>query len=173
MPYVPEPDRPIMDSAIEDLANRIVVAAKQHGYDAAFAGEMNYALTRLLQDLPRNLIKHGVTKEELRYWMQPLMYGVLLDVILEHKRRINVSYEAHQIMKSGDCYDAPYFTRLVEIVNNDGEHVGYQEVMLKRGENIQPDVVGKIKLKSHFGAFPLKTKKRKTKSKKKTQKRKK
>jgi hypothetical protein len=164
-----------MDAAVEDLANRIVIAAKQHGYQAAFAGELNYSLTRLLQDLPRALVKHGVTKEELRYWTQPLMYGVLLDVILEHKRRINVAYEAHQIIKSGDCYDAPYFTRLVEVVNNDGEHVGYQEVMLKRGENEQPDVIGKLRLKSHFGTFPLKTKKRKKslKSLPKTKKRKK
>lgn len=62
------------------------------------------------------------------------MYGVLQDVSAEHKRRVNVAYEAAQIVKSGDCYDTPYYTRLVEVVDKDGKHVGHFEVMLKRSE---------------------------------------
>ncbi len=153
MPYVPSEktglptgdDRNLLNPGIENLSNRIALASKRHGYDGAFAGELNYALTRLLQEIPRSLIKEGIITEELRYWIQPLMYGVLLDVALEHKRRVNVAYEAAQIVKSGDCYDTPYYTRLVEAVDPFGKHIGYQEVMLKRSEEtLNEDVIGKI-----------------------------
>lgn len=154
MPYVPsektkgkEDDRIVMDPAVKALAEKIAEVAKRHGYEGAFAGELNYSLTRLLQEIPRELIKAGVITEEIRYWIQPLMYGVLLDVALEHKRRVNVAYEAEQIVKSGDCYDAPFYTRLIEVVDKDGKHVGYQEVMLKRGEDtLNKDVIGKMTL---------------------------
>jgi len=141
MPYVPSDktpgladDRAVMNPAISELAKAIVAAAGRHGYEAAFAGELNYSLTRLIQEIPRELVKTGQIKEELRYWIQPLLYGVLLDVALEHKRRVNVAYEAAQIEKSGDCYDTPYYTRLVEIVDQDGKHIGFQEIMLKRSD---------------------------------------
>lgn len=157
MPYVPskktpqqmekynEDDRGVLDPLVLALSNGIASVAKKYGYDGAFAGELNYALTRLIQEIPRSLIKTGQIKEEIRYWLQPLMYGVLTDVAWEHKRRVNVSYEAAQIVKSGDCYDTPYYTRLVEIVTKDGAHVGYQEVMVKRSdETLDKDVIGKI-----------------------------
>lgn len=152
MPYVPgaktvgmEDDRSVLDVGIAKLSEAIGEVSKRHGYEAAFAGELNYSITRLLQEIPRELIKQGVLKEELRYWIQPLMYGVLLDVAFEHKRRVNVAYEAAQIVKSGDCYDTPYYTRLLEVVDKQGNHVGYQEVMLKRSENtLNEDIVGKI-----------------------------
>jgi hypothetical protein len=151
MPYVPsektpnkDDDRETLDPAIQAMADAIAEVSARHGYEGAFAGEMNYCLTRLLQAIPRSLIEQGQIKEELRYWLQPTMYGVLLDVALEHKRRVNVSYEGAQIVKSGDCYDTPYYTRLVEVVDENGEHVGYQEVMLKRSEEtLNLDVLGK------------------------------
>lgn len=154
MPYVPsektagkEDDRVVMDPAVKALAEAIAATAARHGYEGAFAGELNYSLTRLLQEIPRELIKKGIIKEEIRYWIQPTMYGVLLDVALEHKRRVNVAYEAEQIVKSGDCYDAPFYTRLIEVVDKDGKHVGYQEVMLKRGDDtLHKDVIGKMTL---------------------------
>lgn len=157
MPYVPskktpnqmekyqEDDRAVLDPIVKQLADSIAHVAKKYKYDGAFAGELNYALTRLLQDIPRSLITSGQIKEEIRYWIQPLMYGVLTDVAWEHKRRVNVSYEAAQIVKSGDCYDTPYYTRLVEVVDKTGNHVGYQEVMVKRSpETLTKDVIGKI-----------------------------
>lgn len=152
MPYVPSSktpnladDRIVLDQAVEQLSRAIAQVSARHGYEGAFAGELNYALTRLLQQIPRELIAANQIKEELRYWMQPLMYGVLLDVALEHKRRVNVAYEAAQIVKSGDCYDTPYYTRLVEIVDKLGNHVGYQEVMLKRSnETLSKDIIGSI-----------------------------
>lgn len=149
MPYVPskktpglEDDRKVLKPAIGKLAKAIAKVAKRHGYEGAFAGEMNYSITRLMQEIPRELIREGIISEELKYWIQPLMYGVLLDVALEHKRRVNVSYEAHQILKSGDCYDTPYYTKLVEVVDDCGEVVGLQEVMLKRsGDTVNLDKV--------------------------------
>jgi hypothetical protein len=156
MPYVPsektpkqlekygEDDRQILNPLVQALSDGIAHVAKKYKYDGAFAGELNYALTRLLQEIPRSLIKSGQIKEEIRYWIQPLMYGVLNDVALEHKRRVNVSYEAAQIVKSGDCYDTPYYTRLIEVVDNNGKHIGYQEVMVKRSdETLTKDVIGK------------------------------
>lgn len=157
MPYVPsvktpnqlekykEDDRAVLDPLVSALADGIAHVAKKYNYDGAFAGELNYALTRLLQEIPRSLMATGQIKEEIRYWIQPLMYGVLTDVAWEHKRRVNVSYEAAQIVKSGDCYDTPFYTRLVEIVDKAGSHVGYQEVMVKRSDaTLKADVIGKI-----------------------------
>lgn len=157
MPYVPSaktdppaPDRNQLDPAAAAAATAIAEVAKAYGYEAAFAGELNFFLTRLLQHLPRELVRCGTTKEELRYWIQPLMYGVLFDVALEHKRRVNVAYEAAQIVKSGDCYDTPYYTRLVEVVDERGNVIGHQEIMLKRSlDTVNEDVLkGQLVLKS-------------------------
>ncbi len=156
MPYVPTDDRPAIAEAAANLSKAITHAAKKHGYDGAFAGELNYALTRLLQEIPRDLVKDGTLKEEIRYWIQPLMYGVLLDVALEHKRRVNTAYEAAQIVKSGDCYDTPYYTRLVEVVDVNGKVLGHQEIMLKRSDDtLNKDIVGKIRLQTETKATPL------------------
>ena len=141
MPYVPgektpnlADDRAVLDPAIATLVEAIGEVSARHGYEGAFAGELNYAVTRILQEIPRELIRRGQIKEELRYWIQPLMYGVLNDVAQEHKRRVNIAYEAAQILKSGDCYDTPYYTRLVEVVDESGVVIGHQEIMLKRSE---------------------------------------
>jgi len=157
MPYVPsrktqghlekygEDDRETLNPLVIALSDGIAQVSQKYKYDGAFAGELNYALTRLIQEIPRSLIKTGQIKEEIRYWIQPLMYGVLADVAWEHKRRVNVSYEAEQIVKSGDCYDTPYYTRLIEVVKKDGSHVGYQEVMVKRSdETLDKDIIGKL-----------------------------
>lgn len=142
MPYVPSnktpnlgDDRVVLDAPIKQLASAIAEVSARHGYEGAFAGELNYSLTRLLQEIPRELIKANQLKEEIRYWIQPTMYGVLLDVALEHKLRVNTAYEAAQILKSGDCYDTPYYTRLVEVVDSTGNTIGHQHIMLKRDES--------------------------------------
>lgn len=142
MPYVPAEDRPELDRVAKEMADKIAEVAAKYKYDGAFAGELNYALTRLLQHIPRSLVAVGTLKEEIRYWIQPLMYGVLTDVAWEHKRRVNTAYEAAQIVKSGDCYDTPFYTRLVEFRNANGDVIGYQEVMLARtAETLTSDVV--------------------------------
>ena len=135
MPYIAKEDRTIISDRIKALANTI--ANQSMKSVASFAGQMNYAITRLIQEIPKALVNNGTIKEELKYWIQPLMYGVLLDVALEHKRRVNVPYEAAQIIKSGDCFDTPYQTKLVEVVDKDGVVVGHQEIMVKAGDNKQ------------------------------------
>lgn len=142
MPYVPSEktdgksdDRTLIDPIAEQLADTIAKVASGYKYDGAFLGELNYALTRLIQHLPRSLQKFQGFKDETRYWLQAGLFGVLLDVVLEYKRRVNVSYEAAQIVKSGDCYDTPYYTRLVELVDETGKLIGHQEIMVKRSED--------------------------------------
>ena len=159
MPYVPssktpkkEDDRKILDPAVSVLAKAIAEVCKRHGYDGAFAGELNYSLTRLLQELPRELIAAGQWKEEMRYWFQPCFFGVLQDVALEYKVRVNRAYEDYQIVLSGDCYDAPYYTKAVEVVDVNGVHVGYTHVSTKRSDetkNMNKDILDlKLVLKS-------------------------
>jgi hypothetical protein len=147
MPYIPEDDRKELNLIICELAQAIAKTSAKHQYEAAFAGQLNYTLTRLIQELPRALASRGCINEEMRYWTQPLLYGVLLDVVLEHKRRVNVAYEAAQIIKSGDCYDTPYYTRLIEVVDKEGNIVGYQEVMVKKSnDTLNKNHIGRIQL---------------------------
>ena len=62
------------------------------------------------------------------------MFGVLLDVILEYKIRVNPAYEIAQIIKSGDCYDTPYYNKPVEVVDESGKIVGHVYVNMKRSD---------------------------------------
>jgi hypothetical protein len=135
---------------------------QQYGYEGAFLGELNYAITRLIQRVPQIKVEIGQwqAKDELRYWLyaitvQALIYvsdynayntlgigGVFEDIKDEYKRRVNTSYEAAQIVKSGDCYDTPYYTRLVEVTDPSGKPVGHVEIMLKRSpETVNVDVL--------------------------------
>lgn len=155
VPYVPSEktdgksdDRRDLEPLAKSLADGIAEVASKYKYEGAFLGELNFALTRLVQHLPRSLQEKCGFKDEIRYWLQAGLFGVLLDVVLEYKRRVNVSYEAAQIIKSGDCYDTPYYTRLVEVVDAAGKHVGYQEIMLKRDDTtlFADKLAGKIVL---------------------------
>lgn len=139
MPYIEREDRDTLDPHVSSLAKAIAETASRHDGEAAFAGQLNYALTRLIQEIPRELKEKGIVNKELRYWMMPLMYGVLNDVALEHKRRVNVAYEAEKIVQSGDCYDAPYRTKLVPVIDMNLEIIGYQEVMLKDAGSMTPE----------------------------------
>jgi len=136
------------------LANTILEIASTYGYGGAFLGELNYAITRFIQRVPQIKVQNGTWKEtdELRYWLyactiealtwtahETLKWGmgiggVFEDIKDEYKRRVNTAYEAAQILKSGDCYDTPYYTRLVEVVEENGTLIGHMEVMLKRSE---------------------------------------
>ena len=140
----------IKDSSESNLALAIYEMGAKYGYQGAYLGEFNYAFTRFIQRVPQIKVKNGEWAQELRYWLyaatvEALKYaaqemrdagigvsGVFEDIKDEYKRRVNTAYEAEQILKSGDCYDAPYYTRLVEVVDENGEHVGHQEIMLKR-----------------------------------------
>lgn len=141
MPYVPSEktdgkaqDRNILDPLAKSLADGIAQVAAGYKYDGAFLGEMNYALTRLIQHLPRSLQQFQGFKDETRYWLQAGMFGVLMDVMLEYKVRVNQSYEIEQINKSGDCYDTPYYSKAVKVIDDSGKTIGYVYVNVKRGE---------------------------------------
>lgn len=142
-----------IDKSIEvELAQTIHDVGAKYGYEGAFLGELNYAITRFIQRVPQLKVQNGAWAQELRYWLyaatvEALTYasyetrdlgigvsGVFEDIKDEYKRRVNTAYEAEQILKSGDCYDTPYYTRLVEVVDENGALVGHQEVMLKRND---------------------------------------
>ena len=130
--------------ALEVFANR--------EKDAAWLGRLNYAVTRLIQSVPKKMVEGGSRKEEFRYWVYAEtvgaltraamsahqagggsvaygLVGVFTDVKDEYKRRVNSAYEAVQIARSGDCYSTPYRTELTKVRGAGGRVVGYQEVM--------------------------------------------
>lgn len=154
MPYVPSEktipsaeDRKVLGPLAKQVAEAIAQVAKKYNYKGAFLGEMNFFTTRLMQELPIALMKTGEAASELRYWMQAGMFGVLLDVILEYKLKVNQGYEIAQIMKSGDCYDAPYYSRPVEVVDENGKVVGHVYVNMKRsGETVGQDVLEDVQI---------------------------
>lgn len=148
------------NSEESELARAIYEIGKSYDYEGAYLGELNYSITRFIQRVPALKAESGQWKQEFRYWLYAATVealvcvadktlnlgrgigGVFIDVKDEYKRRVNVSYEAEQIVKSGDCYDAPYYTRLVEVVDEEDKHIGYQEIMLKRdSQTISKDLL--------------------------------
>ena len=137
----------------DKLAYAIFEVSEVQNYEGAFLGHFNYAITRFIQRVPQIKVARGQWDKEFSYWyyaatIEALRFGarfsddlkigisgVYEDIKDEYKRRVNTAYEAEQIIKSGDCYDTPYYTKLVEVVNEAGEHIGYQEVMLKRSDD--------------------------------------
>jgi hypothetical protein len=145
-----------LDSKAKLLANEMFDISKARDHRPSWLGEMNYSITRLIQIVPRKMVEKGAWKEEFRYWLfaqtvgaleraaleinkkkidEKLTYilngmvGSLFDIKDEYKRRVNTAYEALQIRKSGDCYDAPYHTELEDIKNSNGDTAGYREIM--------------------------------------------
>lgn len=96
MPYIAQEDRDALDPHIDALAGAIVERAEANGHDAAFAGLVNYSVTRLALKVLRT--QFGA----IRYWMIATLSGVFSNVALEFYRRIAASYEDKQIEKSGD-----------------------------------------------------------------------
>ena len=152
----------IGDSAEEAVAHAVFETAAGYGQTGGWLGELNYALTTLVQAVPYTLYRGGVWDECLRYWLYAETVGALTrtaydmhaaypddfvgnglagvfeDVKDEYKRRVNTAYEAAQIRKSGDCYDmSPYRTRLVE--TEVAGVKGYAEVMLPYQEPTRPE----------------------------------
>lgn len=143
-----------------NLAQAIYDIGAKYGYQGAFLGELNYAITRFIQRVPQLKVQNGSWTQELCYWLYAAtvealtcasyearafnigVSGVFEDIKDEYKRRVNTAYEAEQIIKSGDCYDTPYYTKVVNVSDSDGNAVGYMEIMLKRDQNtISQDVL--------------------------------
>lgn len=139
--------KPLVNTASSDalaLASVVFEVGAKYNYWGAFLGELNYAITRLIQVVPQKMVNHNLwsTKDELRYWLyactvQALTYtvayfsennsgigGVFEDIKDEYKVRVNIGYEMAQIEMSGDCYDTPYYNRIVELLDETGKCVG-------------------------------------------------
>ncbi len=123
--------RAVEDSA-ESSRELARIAFETGNSDGSFwAGDLNYSLTRVIQLVPKNLVKSGVWQKEFRYWIyaatcggleraalstdrfsgdidewiKTIIVGVLVDIKDEYKRRVNAPYEEKQIAMNGDCYD--------------------------------------------------------------------
>ena len=145
--------RPLAESGeVKKLAQAIYEVSKKYEYEGAYLGELNYAITQFIQLVPNYKFEGFVWDQELRYWIYVCtvdvlvwasrktedlgigVSGVFVDAKDEYKRRVNAAYEAEQILKNGDCYFASYYTRLVEIVDEEGKLIGHQEIMMKRSD---------------------------------------
>ena len=125
-------------SKAQQLAATIVDVARGYGVKGGWTGELNYAITMLIQLVPYEMQRRKAWEESLRYWIYAETVGALTrtaydlhartgddyignglagvfeDIKDEYKRRVNSAYEAAQILKSGDCYDyVPFRTQLV------------------------------------------------------------
>jgi hypothetical protein len=96
MPYIAPKNRNQLDSLIDQLAEAVTAEAKQYDYDAAFAGLLNYACTRLALKVVRT--QFGA----MRYWLIATVTGTFKNIADEFYRRVGVPYEDKQIAKSGD-----------------------------------------------------------------------
>lgn len=96
MPYIAPKHRQELDGLIDQLARRIVHQAQEYDYDAAFAGLLNYACTRLALQVVRQ--QDGA----LRYWLIALLTGVFKNIGDEFYRRLAGPYEDRQIAAHGD-----------------------------------------------------------------------
>ncbi len=96
MPYIKMEQRQVCDGLIDELAGQIVRLAKESGSEAAFAGLLNYACTRLALQIVRR--RCGA----LRYWLIAILTGVFKNIADEFYRRLAAPYEERQMVKSGD-----------------------------------------------------------------------
>ena len=157
-------EKPINKSfdIVTSFAETVFEVAKKYNYEGAFLGELNYAITRVIQRVPKLLAENnkcGLVKgKELRYWLYAMtvsaltyasnklidsnigINGVFEDIKDEYKVRVNKSYEILQILKSGDCYDTPYFNKVVEITDETGKVIGYTYIeLVNDGKNVKLD----------------------------------
>lgn len=96
MPYVKPEHRGALDTAIGDLAAKIVDLARTMPEETAYAGLLNYACTSLGMRILE--ARFG----QLRYGMIATMTGVFKNVADEFYRRVAAPYEDRQIVKNGD-----------------------------------------------------------------------
>ena len=139
---------------VGELAEAIYQLDRKYGYYGAYEGELNYSVTMFIQWVPERKVALGEWKEsdELRYWLygatvkaltwvahktidwNDAISGVFEDIKDEYKNEVNRPYETAQMLKSGHCYFTPWYCRIIELVDEEGNYVGHQEVHLKRSE---------------------------------------
>lgn len=96
MPYIPPAQRPSLDGHIDQLAEALVRESENLPGEAAVAGLLNYALTRLILKVVQ--LRFGTW----RYWLFALITGVLHNVADELYRRLAEPYEDRQRQRHGD-----------------------------------------------------------------------
>ena len=96
MPYIAPKDRKQFDPLVDRLAEQIIKEAKEHKYDGAFAGLINYVCTRLTLKVIKLLFG------QIRYWIIATVVGTFNNIAEEFYRRLGIPYEEKQIKKSGD-----------------------------------------------------------------------
>ena len=96
MPYIPPRHRQELDPLIDQLADQIVRQADTLDQEAAFAGLLNYACTRLALKIIR--LRFG----RLRYWLIALISGTFKNISDEFYRRLAAPYEDRQMERNGD-----------------------------------------------------------------------
>lgn len=100
MPYIDKEARKVLDPTIDALAKLIVTKARNQKQEAAFAGLLNYACTRLALRIIE--LQFG----QVRYWLIATVTGVFKNISDEFYRRVAASYEDQQKEKNGDVYDS-------------------------------------------------------------------
>jgi len=148
--------RPQAYAAANALATAVLNAAVTRGApaDGTFLGPLNYAVTRLLQRIPQIKVERGDWRDEFRYWMSPYINealmlaerdtlewgigaaGVFRDVLEEYRERVKKPYEYAQAVKNGDCFDTPWHTKAMSLVDARGRRVGYAVAMVERSREV-------------------------------------
>ncbi len=108
MPYIPARSRKALDGLIDKLSAALVAEANTYGYDAAFAGLLNYACTRLALEVARS--RFG----QMRYWLLAVLTGTFHNIADELYRRLGAPYEDLQKSRHGDLDLYEAFLREIE-----------------------------------------------------------
>jgi|SRR5580658_438605 hypothetical protein len=96
MPYIAQEHRPQLDTLIEGLADAVARVAKEQADITAYAGLLNYTLTRVTMGVVARCCG------PIRYATIATVSGVLKNVSDEFYRRVAAPYEDRQIAKNGD-----------------------------------------------------------------------
>lgn len=96
MPYIAPEQRRDLDPLIDALAAQLADTAREAGSEGAFAGLLNYAVTRLALSVVHR--RFG----GLRYWLIAALTGIFQNVAQEFYRRLAAPYEDKQMAMSGD-----------------------------------------------------------------------
>jgi len=144
---------PVISPDLEyNLAKAIYRVGARNCYEGAYLGGFNYAFTRFIQLVPKVKVERGDWAQEFRYWLyagtiSALVYasrhteklnigidGVFIDIKDEYKWRVNRAYETAQILRSGDCYNTPWYNKPLELTDENGAVVGHIYVDVKRSK---------------------------------------
>lgn len=136
-------------------------------FEGEFLGRLNYAITRLIQRVPQLMLSSGQWEQEIRYWVYAITVQALIgtaaqcamspggigavfeDVKDEYKWRFNRGYEQFQLLLNGDCYNTPFKSKMIKVIDDSGCVVGFTEVHGVPGTDYFPGefrVKGKLQL---------------------------